>query len=69
MQIVFLNQMVIMYQTHYVNGEANKMFIWSSQLESDDGFRIESVAFDVPEPTTIMVFGLGLIALVFRRKL
>ena len=41
MQIVFLNQMVIMYQTHYVNGEANKMFIWSSQLESDDGFRIE----------------------------
>jgi hypothetical protein len=58
-------------QTHFVdvNGEANKMFIWSSKLESDDGFRIESVAFDVPEPTTIMVFGLGLIALVFRRKL
>jgi hypothetical protein len=60
-----------MYQTHYVdvNGEANKMFIWSSKLESDDGFRIESVAFDVPEPTTIVVFGLGLIALVFRHKL
>jgi hypothetical protein len=58
-------------QTHFVdvNGEANKMFIWSSQLESDDGFRIESVASDVPEPTTIMVFGIGLIALVFRRKL
>jgi hypothetical protein len=58
-------------QTHFVdvNGEANKMFIWSSKLESDDGFRIESIAFDVPEPTTIMVFGLGLIAMVFRRKL
>ncbi|MCP3701201.1 MAG: PEP-CTERM sorting domain-containing protein, partial [Aliivibrio sp.] len=57
-------------QTHFVdvNGEANKMFIWSSKLESDDGFRIESVAFDVPEPTTMMVFCFALIALVFRQK-
>ncbi len=57
-------------QTHFVdvNGEANKMFIWSSKLESDDGFRIESIAFHVPEPTTMMVFCFALITLVFRQK-
>jgi hypothetical protein len=51
-----------------LNGFAKRIELQSPQrVESDNGFRVQGIAIDVPEPTSLAIISLGLLGLGARR--